>query len=361
MRNVTLYLENGSRFSGQSFGYEKPVTGEVVFTTAMSGYPETLTDPASEGQLVAFTYPLIGNYGVQPRDCDENGLLKFFEGEKIYASAVIVSDYSDEYNHWNAKESLAEWLKREQTVGITGIDTRELTKILRDNGTMTGKIVFEEGKQESLNILDFLQPEINHVARVSCNEVITYNEGEGKKKVILVDCGVRYGIIRCLLKYDVTVVRVPWNYDFSSIDCEGICIAGGPGNPYHCDETVKNIQKVMTKKNTPILAIGLGSLLLGKAAGASVYKLKFGHHGHSQPIRLVGTNRCFVTTQSHNYALDADTLSNEWKPLFININDGSNEGFAHNTKPWTGIQFHTESESIATDTQYIFDDFVKSL
>ena len=208
MRNVTLILDDGSRFSGKSFGYEKPVAGEVVFNTAMTGYPESLTDPSYAGQLMTLTYPLVGNYGVPPFTIEDNGLSTFMEGEKIHAEAIIVSDYSEEYSHWNAVESLEQWLKREKVPGITGIDTRELTKVLREHGVMMGKIVFDD---EPDNIPQASYEGINYVDKVSCKEVIRYNARKDNKKVVLVDCGVKTNIIRCLLKRDVEVIRVPWN------------------------------------------------------------------------------------------------------------------------------------------------------
>lgn len=196
MRNVTLILDDGTRFSGQSFGYEKPVAGEVVFNTAMTGYPESLTDPSYAGQLMTLTYPLVGNYGVPPFTIEGNGLATFMESEKIHAEAIIVSNYSENYSHWNAVESLADWLKREHVPGITGIDTRELTKVLREHGVMMGKIVFDD---EPDNIPEATYAGVNYVDRVSCKEVIRYNEGAGKK-VVLVDCGVKTNILRCLLR-----------------------------------------------------------------------------------------------------------------------------------------------------------------
>ncbi len=210
MRNVTLILDDGSRFHGKSFGFEKPVAGEVVFNTAMTGYPESLTDPSYAGQLMTLTYPLVGNYGVPPFTLEPNGLATFMESEHIHAEAIIVSDYSENYSHWNAVESLGDWLKREQIPGITGIDTRELTKVLREHGVMMGRIAFDD---ESDEMPEASYADVNYVDKVSCKEVIRYNEGTGKKKVLLVDCGVKHNIIRCLLKRDVEVIRVPWDYD----------------------------------------------------------------------------------------------------------------------------------------------------
>ena len=241
MRNVTLILDDGSRFPGKSFGYEKPVAGEVVFNTAMTGYPESLTDPSYAGQLMTLTYPLVGNYGVPPFTIEPNGLATFMESERIHAEAIIVSDYSEEFSHWNAKESLADWLKREQVPGITGIDTRELTKVLREHGVMMGKIVFDD---EPGNVPEAMYAGTNYVDKVSCKEVIRYNEGAGKKKVVLVDCGVKTNIIRCLLKRDVEVIRVPWNHDFTGMEYDGLFISNGPGDPDTCDEAVQHLSLI---------------------------------------------------------------------------------------------------------------------
>lgn len=357
MTEATLILDNGMRFKGKSFGYEKPVSGEVVFNTAMSGYPESLTDPSYAGQLMVLTYPLIGNYGVPPFTFQENGLAAFMESDRIHAEALIVSQYSDNYSHWNAVESLSDWLKREKIVGITDIDTRELTKILRESGVMKGRIVIE-GVDEIVKDEDYAQ--INFVDKVSCKEVIRYNEGAGKK-VVLVDCGVKHNIIRCLLKRGVEVIRVPWNYDYTSIAYDGLFISNGPGNPDNCDEAVQVLRKEMASSDKPIFGICMGNQLLAKAAGASVYKLKYGHRSHNQPVMKVGTQRCFITSQNHGYAVDNNTLPQDWEPLFINMNDGSNEGIRHKSKPWFSAQFHPEAASGPLDTDFLFDEFVELL
>ena len=390
MRNVTLILDDGSRFHGKSFGFEKPVAGEVVFNTAMTGYPESLTDPSYAGQLMTLTYPLVGNYGVPPFTVGANGIPTFMEGEKIYAEAIIVSDYSKEYSHWNAVESLAEWLKREQVPGITGIDTRELTKVLREHGVMMGRIEFEDegtgagtGKEDSVSY-----GEINYVDRVSCKDIIVYagdksftlspakpkeelNKEIEKldstffflpsalKKVILVDCGVKSNIIRCLLKRGVEVIRVPWDYDFNGLVFDGLFISNGPGDPDTCDAAVQNIRRAMQDEKLPIFGICMGNQLLSKAGGAKIYKLKYGHRSHNQPVRMVGTNRCFITSQNHGYAVDNNTLGTDWEPLFINMNDGSNEGIRHKRNPWFSAQFHPEAASGPTDTEFLFDEFIK--
>lgn len=358
MRKVTLILDDGSRFHGKSFGYEKPVAGEVVFNTAMMGYPESLTDPSYAGQLMTLTYPLVGNYGVPPFTMESNGLATFMESDRIYASAIIVSDYSEAYSHWNAKESLADWLKREQVPGITGIDTRELTKVLREHGVMMGKIVFDD---EPDCIPEANYSGVNFVDQVSCKEIIRYNEGAGKK-VVLVDCGVKHNIIRCLLKRGVEVIRVPWNYDFNDMEFDGLFLANGPGDPDTCEAAVANIRKFLANPNVrPCMGICMGNQLLSKAAGAKIYKLKYGHRSHNQPVRMVGTNKCFITSQNHGYAVDQDTLGADWEPLFINMNDGSNEGVRHRVNPWFSAQFHPEACSGPVDTEFLFDDFVNLL
>ena len=352
-KKASLILDDGTVFVGKSFGYEKTVAGEVVFNTAMMGYPESLTDPSYSGQILVTTYPLIGNYGV-PRREEVDGLSRFYESEKIHVEALVVSDYSFEYSHWNAAKSLADWLKEEEIVGIYDIDTRELTKRLREHGSMKGKIVIEGGDD-----IEFVDPNLtNLVAKVSCKEVIRY--GNGDKKVVLVDCGVKHNIIRCLLKRNVTVIRVPWDYDFNTLEYDGLFISNGPGDPDMCGITVDHIRQAMNGTK-PIFGICMGNQLLSKAGGARTYKLKYGHRSHNQPVRQVGTNRCFITSQNHGFAVDNSTLSTDWEPLFINMNDGTNEGIRHKSKPYFSAQFHPEAASGPTDTEFLFDEFVKLL
>lgn len=357
MKNVTLVLEDGTEFRGKSFGYEQPVAGEVVFNTAMMGYPESLTDPSYAGQLMTLTYPLVGNYGVPPFTIAPDGIATFMESDKIYASAIIVADYSEEYSHWNAVESLADWLKREHMPGITGIDTRQLTKVLREHGVMMGKILFDD-QPDNIPQADY--EGVNFVDKVSCKEVIRYNEGAGKK-VVLVDCGVKNNIIRCLINRGVEVIRVPWNYDYTGMDFDGLFLGNGPGDPDMCEDAVNIIRKQMSLSRKPICGICMGNQLLAKAGGASIYKLKYGHRSHNQPVMEVGTTRCYITSQNHGYAVDAKTLGSDWKELFVNMNDGSNEGICHKENPWFTSQFHPEACSGPVDTEFMFDRFVEKL
>lgn len=371
MLDVTLVLQDGTEFKGKSFGYERPVAGEVVFNTAMMGYPESLTDPSYAGQLMTLTYPLVGNYGVPPftfgaersEGKGEKGALPdFMESDRIYASAIIVADYSEEYSHWNAVESLGDWLKREKVPGVTGIDTRQLTKVLREHGVMMGKLVFPDAvvcDSDTTAEVEYYGA-INWVERVSCKDIIRYNEGAGKK-VVLVDCGVKANIIRCLVNRGVEVVRVPWNYDYTDMAFDGLFLANGPGDPDKCVAAVDVLKKQMSLSRKPICGICMGNQLLAKAGGATIYKLKYGHRSHNQPVREVGTNRCYVTSQNHGYAVDASTLGRDWRELFVNMNDGSNEGIRHQTNPWFSSQFHPEACSGPVDTEFMFDRFIEAL
>lgn len=344
-----LELENGTVFEGYSFGYSGSIAGEVVFNTAMTGYPESLTDPSYKGQLLVATYPLIGNYGV-PGTLKKNDLLEYYESSQIQISGFVISDYSDTYSHWNAENSLSEWMRAQGIPGIAGIDTRALTKILREHGSMLGKIVVEDED------VDFLDPnQDNLVGQVSIKEVQEY--GNGKYRIVLVDCGVKNNIIRELLKRDVTVIRVPWDYDYSQLNHDGLFISNGPGDPVQCAPAIEHLKHSFIK-GIPIFGICLGNQLMALAAGASTYKLKYGHRGHNQPVLKVGTNKAYITSQNHGFAVDNKTLPDVWQPLFVNLNDDTNEGMKHKNKPFFSTQFHPEASGGPTDTSFLFDDFM---
>ena len=354
-KGATLRLANGMEFRGWSFGYDGPCDGEAVFSTAMVGYPESLTDPSYSGQILCVTYPLVGNYGVPSEGVDKDGISLNFESERIWVRGLVISEYSFNFSHWDAVKSLDSWLKEQKIPGIYGVDTRALTQVLRDNGSMLGMIV-PDGVEKSFPVPD---PNLeNQVAIVSCKEVIRY--GSGSKKVVLVDCGVKHNILRCFVSRGVELIRVPWDYDFNTIDYDGLFISNGPGNPELCDVTVGHIRKAM-ETGKPIFGICMGNQLLARAAGATTYKLKYGHRSHNQPARIVGTDKCYITSQNHGFAVDDSTLGEGWEPWFVNMNDGSNEGIRHKTLPFCSVQFHPEASSGPTDTKFLFDEFISKL
>ncbi|MDR1680168.1 MAG: glutamine-hydrolyzing carbamoyl-phosphate synthase small subunit [Prevotellaceae bacterium] len=352
---TALVLENGTVFRGRSFGSATAASGEVVFNTAMVGYPESLTDPSYIGQILVITYPIVGSYGVLDNHI-VNHLSNNYESEHIHVRGLVVSDYTHEHSHWRARKSLHEWLCEHRIPGLCGIDTRALTKMLRDRGTLLGKIIPGDGAADDS---PFDNPDSeNMVAKGSCREVITY--AGGATKIVLVDCGIKHNIIRCLQRRGVTVIRVPWDYDFHTLAYDGLFISNGPGNPDYCGATVEHIRRALADTR-PVFGICMGNQLLAKAGGAATYKMKYGHRSHNQPVRLVGTNRCFITSQNHGYAVDAATLGSDWEPLFVNMNDGTNEGIRHRTKPFFSAQFHPEATSGPTDTEFLFDDFLQKI
>lgn len=359
MRNLipaTIKLEDGKSFKGFAFGAtDASVSGEIVFNTAMTGYPESLTDPSYSGQILVTTFPLIGNYGVPSTIERDDDMPIFFESDKIHVKALVVSDYSFEHSHWNANESLDTWLKREGVVGIYGIDTRELTKVIREQGVMLAKVCID-GKEEPK---EFVDPNVeNLVAKTSTKEVKTY--GAGDLKIVLVDCGCKNNIIRCLIKRGAIVTVVPWDYDFTTMNYDGVMISNGPGDPSKCGATVANIKKAF-EVGKPIFGICMGNQLLGVAAGASTYKMKYGHRSHNQPALEVGTNRAVITSQNHGYAIDPTGLGSDWEPYFINLNDNTIEGIKHKSKPFCSVQFHPEATSGPVDTEYLFDNFIEQV
>ncbi|MEI7811470.1 MAG: glutamine-hydrolyzing carbamoyl-phosphate synthase small subunit [Ignavibacteria bacterium] len=348
-----LILEDGTEFHGYSFAYNGNTNGEVVFNTGMVGYPETMTDPSYKGEILVCTYPLIGNYGVPDYE-RVNGLYKNFESEAIHLRALVICDYSDNYSHWSAVKSLSEWMTEYKIPGIAGIDTRMLTRKLREKGTMPGKIVIDENSP-----IDFENPNLTDLVKeVTVGEPVFYEKG--RKKIIVVDCGAKNNIIQAFLGRDISVKRVPYDYDFTGEDADGIVISNGPGNPKMCTKTISNVKKAM-QSGIPMLGICLGSQIMALAAGADTYKLKYGHRSHNQPCNESGAKRCYITSQNHGYAINTETLPEDWREWFNNDNDGTNEGIIHISKPLFGAQFHPEASPGPDDTEFIFDMFVRAL
>lgn len=342
-----LVLENGAVFTGHSPAWQKGTYyAEVVFTTGMTGYPESLTDPSYAGQILTFTYPLIGNYGVPSPEA--------WESAKIHARGVIVSEACQQWSHHAGIHSLEEWLHAQKVPMIYGIDTRALTKMLRNSGTMLGAITTETKKR-----LSFVDPGKEHlVSSVSSKERTIYKKG--KKVVIAVDCGMKENIIRSLLDLPVSIHRVPHDYDYTNEHYDGVFISNGPGDPQQCVKTIDILKKAM-KKEKPIFGICLGTQLMALAAGAKTYKLPFGHRGQNQPCIDTKTKKCYITSQNHGYAVDEKTLPNDWKVTFRNLNDNSVEGIEQSSKPFFAVQFHPEANPGPTDTLWLFEKFQKNL
>ena len=357
-----ITLIDGTVLEGTSFGAEKNVAGEVVFSTGMTGYTEALTDPSFRGQMLTLTYPMIGNYGVPDmKDVDKHGLLRAFESDKIHASALLCQDYSHVWSHWDAKSSLGDWLKSEGIPGISGIDTRALTKKIRAQGAMSGKIEFEG--QPGVEFEDVNQR--NLVAEVSTKEVKIYGKGN-PHKILAVDCGIKSNIIRMLVDRGAELKVVPWDHNLYDElpHVDGIFLSNGPGDPAMCTKTIEELKKIINAPEElikPVFGICLGNQLLALAAGGNCIKLPFGNRGQNQPVMNTKTGECYITPQNHGYAVDDSTLPEGWQTLFTNANDGSNEGICHESKPIFTAQFHPEAQGGPTDTAFLFDVFLDNV
>ncbi|MDO8576827.1 MAG: glutamine-hydrolyzing carbamoyl-phosphate synthase small subunit [Candidatus Daviesbacteria bacterium] len=360
-----LILSDGTVFLGESFGAEDttlaPIesgSGEVVFNTGMVGYPESLTDPSYFGQILVLTYPLQGNYGVPEKN--------FWESKKVQVKGLIVQNYIDHPSHFESRKTLGDWLKAEGIPALQGIDTRALTTKLRQHGVMLGKIAIKEDKSEiydpnSENLLPY----------VSTKKVEIY--GKGKKNIVLIDCGAKENIVRSLVKRGVRVTKVPWDFNplttkldssliaqndrGGGLDFDGVLISNGPGDPKQAKETIENISQVL-KEGIPTLGICLGSQILSLAAGGNTYKLKFGHRGQNQPVQDVISKKAVITSQNHGFAVDMKSMGKDWIEWFVNLNDGTNEGIRHKSKPFMAVQFHPEASPGPVEGGYLFDEFL---
>jgi len=364
---AVLVLEDGSFFSGFGFGATRQVTGEVVFSTSMVGYPEALTDASYKGQILTLTYPLVGNYGVPPRD-SENGVLRYFESDSIKVNGLIIYELCRSPSHWASYESLDEWLASEGVPGIYGIDTRRLVKKLRVKGVMRGTLkVCEEDEEPDLEKLlkevkSVRDPNsMDLVAEVTIREPM-FHGVRGGKKVVVIDCGVKYGILRSLFRRGIDVIRVP--YDFSSKEIVeykpyGVVISNGPGDPKKCVKTATCV-KELVDEGVPIMGICLGTQILTLSMGGDTYKLRYGHRSQNQPALDLETGRCYITTQNHGFAADPDSIKEtDLQVWFINANDSTVEAVKHRHGPAFGFQWHPEAEPGPLDTEFLFDEFLK--
>lgn len=358
-----LMLEDGAVFEGVGFGRSSPASGEVVFNTGMTGYPESLTDPSYRGQILVLTYPLIGNYGVPELSEDADGLPIGFESARVQIAGLVVAEHAESYSHYRATRSLGEWLCESGTPAMADVDTRAITKRLREKGAMLGRIEVDGERT------DFIDPNATHLVQaVSPTEERVYGAGQSMAPtVVLVDCGCKASIIRCLLERGLKVVVVPHDHYFLTMDYDGLVISNGPGDPQMCTATAKNVERALAV-GKPILGICLGHQILGLAIGGRTYKLKFGHRSQNQPCIEVPTSRdngvveqrrCYVTSQNHGYALKDEGLPDDWRTWFVNANDQTIEGIRHASKPFFGVQFHPEAKPGPKDTAWIFDEFAK--
>uniref|UniRef100_A0A8B9HNH7 Carbamoyl-phosphate synthetase 2, aspartate transcarbamylase, and dihydroorotase n=1 Tax=Astyanax mexicanus TaxID=7994 RepID=A0A8B9HNH7_ASTMX len=355
---ASLVLEDGTTFKGRLFGASASVSGEVVFQTGMVGYPEALTDPSYKSQILTLTYPLIGNYGVPSDEDGEFGISKWFESSRIHATALIVGELSQNPSHWSSVKSLDQWLKEQGIPGLEGVDTRCLTKKIREKGTMLGKLVVEGTPAE--NILFDNPDSRNLVKEVSVKKPRVYNP-DGNLRILAVDCGIKYNQIRCLCQRGAQVTLVPWDYPLD-VYFDGLFISNGPGDPQHCKKTIENLRKIVCVENPkPVFGICLGHQLLSLVIGAETYKMKYGNRGHNQPCVHKGTGRCFITSQNHGFAVDPKTLPKDWDVLFTNSNDHTSEGIIHHHKPLFSVQFHPEHMAGPADLVSLFDVFLDAV
>jgi len=366
---AVLVLEDGSSFSGHAFGALDKVSGEIVFSTSMIGYPEALTDPSYKGQILTLTYPLVGNYGVPPNDL-ELGIPKYFESKNIQVAGLVIHELCTKPNHWLSTKTLDQWLIEENVPGICGIDTRRLTKKLRVNGVMLGilqtcldnedpdvdKLLKEVKTATDPNLTDLVQ-------KVTVKEPLHYEVG-GEDQVVLVDCGVKNSILRNVLNFGINIVQVPYDFPAKEIleyKPKGVILSNGPGDPKKCAKTIECVRELV-EEEIPIMGICLGNQILALALGGDTYKLKYGHRSQNQPVLDLATNRCYITTQNHGYAVSQDSLDKDTlDPWFLNANDQTVEGIRHKRKPAFAVQWHPEGAPGPYDTEFLFDEFIKLL
>lgn len=354
MIRCELYLEDGARFSGHGFGAPGAAAGEVVFSTAMTGYVESLTDPSYRGQILVLTYPLVGGYGV-PAPRARGSLDEPFESDRIQVAALVTQNPITRYSHHAATRSLSQWLAGEGVPGIAGVDTRALTMHLRSRGTMRGRLVPVEDPQAPASEVDMASV----AALVAPEHVVRY--GNGGRQVLVVDAGAKDNLVRSLLARGVSVVRTPPTADIPALaaECDGVVIGSGPGDPKSLGPLIAATRSLLASYDRPIFGLCLGSQILALAAGGDTAKLPYGHRGVNQPVQDLATGRCYITSQNHGYAVVAESLPSGWEPWFVNTNDGTNEGLRSLTRPHFGVQFHPEAHPGPDDTSYLFDDFVR--
>ncbi|KAA8647633.1 hypothetical protein EYZ11_003239 [Aspergillus tanneri] len=360
---ATFTIRDGPIFHGKSFGARTNISGEAVFTTSLVGYPESLTDPSYRGQILVFTQPLIGNYGVPSAEKDTNGLLKYFESPNLQAAGVVVADVAEQYSHWTAVQSLGEWCTREGVPAISGVDTRAIVTYLREQGSSLARITVGE-EYDADQDEAFVDPEQIHLVRqVSTKAPFHVSAADPQCHVAVIDCGVKENILRSLVNRGASITVFPFDYPIHKVahHFDGVFISNGPGDPTHCQATTYHLRRLMETSQVPIFGICLGHQLLALAAGARTIKLKYGNRAHNIPALDLSTGRCHITSQNHGYAVDTTTLPSDWKPYFVNLNDSSNEGMIHKSRPIFSTQFHPEAKGGPLDSSYLFDIYLDSV
>ncbi len=364
-RACTLELSTGDRFKGELIGAPLATSGQMVFTTGMVGYCEAMTDPSYFGQILIFTYPLIGNYGIPslPKKL-ELPILRGFESDRVHAAGVIITMDTIEAFHWNSFQSIDSWLKQEGVPGVVGLDTRHLVHLVRQTPNLLGKLLPVEptGTRDYGAALStiagegFFDPGQHEIlSAVALGE--RRRIGAGKHRVALIDCGVKWNIIRQIVERGCEVELIPWNDDLKDVDCSGWLISNGPGDPVRTGGLKDRVANLL-KEERPILGICLGHQILSLAAGARTERMKYGHRSHNQPVYQVGTRHGYITSQNHGYVVDEASLPDDWEPWFRNVNDQTNEGIRHKTRPFRSVQFHPEAAGGPRDTGWILEQFV---
>ena len=360
----TLLLSNGDRFEGYLIGAPVQSSGELVFTTGMVGYTEAITDPSYFGQILTFTYPLIGNYGVPDTPVSySHPLPKGFESLGPKTAGVIITVDSLETYHWNSFQTLDRWLRDHNVPGIIGLDTRHLVHLIRSAKTLLGRIIPEspEGHRYSTEELDiapnsFFDPGTTSIIdQVSVKEPTTL--GSGDTKVAVIDCGIKWNIIRQIIDLGCTVELLPWDYDFDSVEADGWLISNGPGDPTRTGDLKKKIQSLF-KREKPIFGICLGHQLVCLAAGATTTRMAYGHRSQNQPVYQVGTRKGYISTQNHGYVVEDHSIPEDWEPWFRNVNDETIEGIRHKSLPIRSVQFHPEAAGGPRDTAWLMEQFI---
>jgi carbamoyl-phosphate synthase small subunit len=356
---LKLVLEDGTELEGVGFGASSAVAGEVVFNTAMSGYVEALTDPSYRGQILVATYPLIGSYGV-PEARPAGTLTYPYESDCIQVQGLIVQNYVEQHSHHAGHRALGTWLLEENVPGITGIDTRLLTRKLRAQGTMRGWLLpTDVTTQEGQALASAVDMNREVFELVAPQDIVRYEGGD--LTICLIDIGAKDNIVRSLLKRGASVIRAPYCADLArlALEADGIVIGNGPGDPRDLKAVSSTLRALMGNGRKPIFGICLGNQLLAQAAGAEIYKLPYGHRGVNQPVQDLLTRRCYISSQNHGYAVRDESLPADWESWFVNINDGTNEGIRSRRQPFFSVQFHPEAHPGPKDTEFLFDEYVR--